>query len=393
MKKLCIILSAILIFLGCSSDYIREETPKKALKKLSIRSYPYFTDDLDYKDIKKSAENSISYLEKIEPDREFIFGKDTYTAQHLIKSLKYFIYFIETNPAAKSLDNFIKHNYKVYKDVSKNILYTGYYEPILYGSLTKTDVYEYPIYAIPDDLIYIDLSKFSKEYKGKKIIARIADNDVVPYYTRKEIDYENTIDGKAKVLVWVKDSISLFFLHIQGSGRVILDNGEELLINYHGINGREYKSIGKLLIETGKISTEDMSMQKIRSYLNEHPEETEKVFSYNPSYVFFNIEKEGPLGCINVPLTPGRSIATDKNLFPQAALAFVKTKKPKLNENKQIEEWIDMTRFVQNQDTGGAIKGTGRVDFFWGSGDYAEIAAGHMKHPGELYFLVLNPDL
>ncbi len=132
-------------------------------------------------------------------------------------------------------------------------------------------------------------------------------------------------------------------------------------------------------------------MQSIRAYLREHPEEVEYVLNYNPSYVFFKIEPEGPLGFLDVKLTPGRSIALDWRLFPWAGLAFIEAQKPILGSNGQIDSWENCSRFVLNQDTGGVIRGPGRADLFWGNGTYAEIAAGHMQHPGRLYFLILKP--
>ena len=140
-----------------------------------------------------------------------------------------------------------------------------------------------------------------------------------------------------------------------------------------------------------KISREEMSMQKIRSYLKEHPEEVERVLNYNPSYVFFKLEEEGPIGYIQVKLTPMRSIALDRKLFPPAALAYIETQKPALDNIGEIYEWQDFTAFVLNQDTGGAIKGPGRADVFWGNGRYAEVAAGHMQHKGSFFLLVLEP--
>jgi membrane-bound lytic murein transglycosylase A len=184
----------------------------------------------------------------------------------------------------------------------------------------------------------------------------------------------------------------VFFLQIQGSGKIFLDTGEVINVHYHGSNGRPYRSIGKLLIEEQKIPREEMSMQKIRSYLHAHPEEMASVFNYNPSYVFFKIEPEGPLGSINVLLTPGRSVALDRRIFPHAALAFIQTQKPVLNSAGHIDRWVECRRFVLNQDTGGAIRGPGRADLFWGNGPYAEIAAGHLAHLGELYFLILKPE-
>ena len=186
--------------------------------------------------------------------------------------------------------------------------------------------------------------------------------------------------------------MDVFFLQIQGSGKVYLDDGDVINVHYHTTNGQPYRSIGKLLIDEEKITVEEMSMQKIREYLNNHPEEMDGVFNYNPSYVFFKIEPEGPLGNINVKLTPGRSIALDRFIFPKGALVFIQTEKPVVDSAGQIHRWQPFSRFALNQDTGGAIRGPGRADLFWGNGPYAEIAAGHMKHTGKLFFLVLKPD-
>ena len=168
--------------------------------------------------------------------------------------------------------------------------------------------------------------------------------------------------------------------------------GPAINVHYHASNGRPYRSIGKLLIDEGKIERERMSMQAIRSYLKENPSELEAVLNYNPSYVFFKVETDGPFGYLDVKLTPGRSIALDSKLFPPAALAFMETKLPLVGGDGHIDKWSACTRFVLNQDTGGAIRGPGRADLFWGDGPYAEIAAGFMQHHGSLYFIVLKPD-
>ena len=136
-----------------------------------------------------------------------------------------------------------------------------------------------------------------------------------------------------------------------------------------------------------------MSMQKIREYLNHHPEEIEEILNYNPSYVFFKLVEDSPLGCLNVKLTPGRSIALDRRIFPLPSLAFIEAKKPLVSADGQIREWTDFSRFVSSQDTGGAIRGPGRADLFWGNGKYARIAAGYMQHTGKLYFLILKQDV
>lgn len=380
---------------GCAAP-IKKPPKEAALVRRSSFSYPDFQDDLELDGLEHSILKSLEYLERVPAERTFQFGEDRFEAAHLKKSLQHFLDFIRTSPTNKALKKFIRSNYIVYQSIGRNqegeVLFTGYYEPHLRGRLDKNEEYHYPIYALPTDLMKIDLSPFNEKYKGQRIVGRLTDQTVVPYFDRREIDEENALVGRAEALAWVRDPVDVFFLQIQGSGKIFLDTGEVINVHYHGSNGRPYRSIGKLLIEEQKIPREEMSMQRIRSYLHAHPEEMASVFNYNPSYVFFKIEPEGPLGSLNVLLTPGRSIALDRRIFPHAALAFIQTKKPVVNSAGQIDRWVDCRRFVLNQDTGGAIQGPGRADLFWGNGPYAEIAAGHLAHVGELYFLILKPD-
>jgi membrane-bound lytic murein transglycosylase A len=382
---------------GCAEKKIEIiEKEEHALRLLTQFQYPKFTDDMLFEDLVPAISKSLEYLDKIPEDREIRFGTDGYDAAHLKKSLILFKDFIRENPDRKDLDRFIAENYRVYasiggKDTGK-VLYTGYYEPTLHGSLSPSSKYPYPVYGPPDDLITIDLSAFSTKFQGEKIRGRWTGKTVVPYYERREIDFEQVLAENLKPLVYVDDIVDLFFLHVQGSGRVNIAEGYPINLRYHTTNGRAYVSIGKYLIETEKIERSEMSMQKIKEYLQLHPEEINHVLSKNPSYVFFEVGPEGPVGALSVKLTPGRSVATDRKIFPDAALMFIETQKPLIGLDKQITRWIDFSRFALNQDTGGAIRGPGRADLFWGNGEYAEIAAGHMQHPGNLYFLVLKPD-
>ena len=214
---------------------------------------------------------------------------------------------------------------------------------------------------------------------------------LVPYADRQAIEQADALAGKAPILAWVKDPVALFFLHVQGSGRIALDEGGTLRLHYRATNGRPYRSIGRLLIDRGAVAREDMSMQAIRAYLAAHPDRRAEVTAHNPSYVFFETVTGGPFGSLGVALTPGRSVATDPDHFPRGALAFVASRKPLTADGRRISEWTPFGRFVLNQDTGGAIRGPGRADLFWGDGPYAELAAGHMQHTGRLYFFVLAP--
>ena len=395
-KCALILTTVIAIFItGCAAP-TKKAPEELAMVRRSTFSYPDFSDDLELDGLEHSLLKSLVYLQRVPADRTYQFGKDRFEAAHLIKSLQVFLDFIRTNPSNRELKKFIRSNYTIYQSVGRDqkgeVLFTGYYEPHLSGRLYRDEEYRYPIYALPNDLIEIDLSAFNEKYDGESIVGRYTGKTVVPYYDRQQIDEEDALAGKAEPLAWVKDPVDVFFLQIQGSGKIFLDTGEVINVHYHGTNGRPYRSIGRLLIEEQKIPKEEMSMQKIRSYLKAHPEEMAPVLNHNPSYVFFMLEPEGPLGYINVLLTPGRSIALDKRIFPPAALAYIRTKKPVVNGAGQIDSWTDCNRFVLNQDTGGAIRGPGRADLFWGNGPYAEIAAGHLAHKGKLYFMILKPD-
>ena len=385
----------MILIVGCPAP-IKKPPEKAPMVRQSSFSYPDFNDDLELNGLEHSILKSLEYLDRVPADRTFTFGQDRYDAAHMKKSLRHFLDFIRTNPGDRELKKFIRSNYIVYQSIGRDrkgeVLFTGYYEPHLSGRLDRDAEFQYPLYELPNDLMKIDLSPFAEKYKGQSIVGRLTDQTVVPYFDRREIDEENALVGRAQPLVWIKDPVDSFFLQIQGSGKIYLDTGEVLNVHYHGSNGRPYRSIGTYLIQEQKIPHEEMSMQRIRSYLQAHPEEMASVFNYNPSYVFFKIEAEGPLGSLNVLLTPGRSVALDRRIFPYAALAFIQTQKPVVNSTGQIDRWVDCRRFVLNQDTGGAIRGPGRADLFWGNGPYAEMAAGHLAHVGQLYFLILKPD-
>jgi len=387
----------VILFAGC--PHIVKPPPEKtgaSLYRLSPSDYPKFSDDMIFDSLEHAIRQSLSYLSRLPSDYEFHFADDAFSPDHMIQSLEVFLDFIKTGPTGEELNQFIQSKYWLYQSVGsdeqRQVLFTGYYEPSLQGSLQQHDTFQFPVYARPSDLSVIDLSLFSPRFKGSRIIGRYTNPEFVPYYDREDIENQGLPPEKAQPLAWVDDKVDLFFLQIQGSGKVFLDNGQVINVHYHISNGRPYRSIGNYLIKKDKIPLADMSMQKIRQYLKQHPEEIDTILNYNPSYVFFKIEEDGPFGCLNVKLTPGRSIALDRGIFPSAALAFIETKIPVIDGDANINHWMGISRFVLNQDTGGAIQGPGRGDIFWGNGTYAEIAAGHMKHPGHLYFLILKPE-
>lgn len=365
-----------------------------SLVRLSPSAYPAVSDDLDYAGLDRSIQMSLKYLKKIPSDRTLTFGEDSYPASHLIRSLETFQRFIQNKPPADRLTDLIRKDFLVYRAAgpSEKVLFTGYYEPLLKGSLKETPVYSYPVYCRPDDLVTVDLSAFSAKFAGEHLVGRYTGKTLIPYYERKSIENRNIFKDRAPALAWVQDPVDLFFMHVQGSGKILLETGKTVNAHYDVSNGQPYRSIGKLLIEEGKIPRSEMSMQAIRSYLKEHPEEQASVLDSNPSYVFFKAEPDGPLGNIDVPLTPGRSVAVDKKIFPPASLVYIQTQKPVMTADGKLGGWEDFGRFALNQDTGGAITGPARADIFWGSGPYAELAAGYLQHRGDMYFLVLKPE-
>ena len=385
------LLAAVLFLTACTFA-----GPSKSLflERLGFDQYPHFFDYWYYDNLEHSIQKSISYLQRIPQDRLFSFDQDQYDAAHLIRSFEIFSKFIKTCPSRSELRDFIAANYQVYRSVGHNfsgkVLFTGYYEPFLQGSHKKSKAYPYPVYAIPNDLVTIDLGKFDSSLQGKRITGRHIGQTIIPYYNRKEITALSDFKKTAQPLAYVDNQIDLFFLQIQGSGKIFMDNGQVINVHYHCSNGRSYRSIGQLLIKEGKIPRDLMSMQSIRRYLKDNPGEIDRILNYNQSYVFFKIEEKGPLGSLNVQLTPGRSLATDRRIFPLAALAYLETRIPLIDGDEKIYDWENFSGFFMNQDTGGAIKGTGRADLFFGSGPYAKTAAGHLQHNGQLYFLILN---
>jgi membrane-bound lytic murein transglycosylase A len=377
---------------GCAVTPETRETIAPSLVLVDPSEAPFFTDDLDGEKLERATIRSLTYYERLPLDALFSVGKDVYSIRELKESLLKFLEIMATSESDKERDSRIKKIFNIYKSVGRgeggSVLFTGYYAPILHGSLKKTERYRYPLYRVPDDHVVIDLGQFKDAYAGESIVARIENGNVVPYYTREEIDRQQRLEGRGLEIAWVDDPVDLFFLHIQGSGTIRLPDGTFIKVGYAHKNGHRYRSIGTFLVNRGDLLLDGSSLEDIKGYLRAHPRELFDVLAHNESYIFFRITENGPVGCLNVPVTPRRSIATDVSLFPKGALAFIRTKKPVINRDGSIEKWIPFSRFVLNQDTGGVITGPGRVDLFCGQGRDAEIMAGHLKEYGELYFLI-----
>jgi peptidoglycan lytic transglycosylase A len=260
-------------------------------------------------------------------------------------------------------------------------LITGYYEPLLNGSWSRSERYRYPIYRAPDDLLSIDLGSVYPELRGKRLRGRLEGRRVVPYYSRAEIE-----NGKARLegneLLWVDDPVALFLLHVQGSGRVRMGSGEVVAVGYAQQNGHPYTSIGRTLIQQAGFAPDQIDLPTIRAWLEEHPDEAQSLMNTNASYVFFTLRDSnlpGPLGSLGVPLLAQRAIAVDPAYIPLGTPVWLDTELP--------GDGSPFRQLVFAQDTGGAIKGPLRADLFFGSGAAAEDTAGRMKQEGRLYVL------
>ena len=261
-------------------------------------------------------------------------------------------------------------------------LITGYFEPLLYGARTPSARFDTPLYAPPPDLLTVDLGSQYPELRGKRIRARLDGHRVVPYYSRADLDQDPALKGDA--IVWVDDALAAFFLEVQGSGRVQLPTGETIRLHYADENGYPYRSIGQYLVAHGELRRGEATVPAIRQWARAHPSRVPELLDADPSVVFFQ-EKPlgdpalGPRGSLGVPLTPGRSIAVDRSAIPLGTPVFLVTTFP--------DSGIALNRLVFAQDTGGAIRGAVRADYFWGIGAQAAAQAGVMRQPGRMWLL------
>ncbi len=259
-------------------------------------------------------------------------------------------------------------------------LVTGYYEPILRGSRTRDSANRFPIFGVPDDLVVVDLAAVAPEVRNLRLRGRVEGKRVVPYYSRAEI--ESRGEGfRAPVIGWTADPVELFFLQIQGSGQLELERGERIRLGYAEQNGHPYRSLGRNLVERGELKLEEASMQGIKAWAAANPAKLQDALNVNASYVFFreSTDPRGPVGALGVPLVPQYSLAVDRRFIPLGAPVFLATTFPLSDE--------PLLRLAAAHDTGGAIRGVVRADFFWGTGEQAGVSAGRMRQNARLWLL------
>lgn len=380
MKRLSILIIVIAVAGGIFL-YLRSYKKPDIVwtRENSLTKVPcVFSDVLLTKEILSDAiTQNISGLKKIKADLQY--GSTKVSREAAISSLSQFAEFLAKKVSSDEIRQFMQDEFDCFSSAAESVLFTGYYIPQLQGSFVKSDRYRFPLYKKPPDLIPIEFdNELEKRFPKELPIMNRGrmDNGTVhiPYFSRRQIDYENKLSGKNLELMWVDDDVDLFFMQIQGSGSIQLPDGKSTYAGYADKNGNPYRAIGKVMIDRGLVSKENVSMFALKQKLREREDLKAEILASNPSYVFFRILDTKPVGSFGVPLTGKYSIATDTKLFPQGSLAL-------------ITIGSIPSQLVLNQDTGGAIRGPGRVDYFCGEGKEAEQEASGLKRLGSLVFL------
>ena len=385
--------AALVAFAGCRvvkpPPPAPATTPERALEELVPEQFPAFTDDLDLAGLDEAIERSLTYFARVaiaDPGRTLAFGKERVPAARVAATLRRFCELVQARPSPAALSEALRREFRVFRstgDGRGEVLFTGYYLPELQGSLARQGPYQFPLHRAPDDLVQVRARDFPA--LSEDLVGRVENGRLVPYPTRAEIA-RGALDGRNAELAYVASPVDAFFAEIQGSGILRLPDGTSRVVTYAGKNGQRYAAVGAELVRRGALRREDVSMQAIKAWLAANPGIAPLVLATNPSYVFFRFA-DAAIGALGVPVSADRTIAADARVFPKGALAFVETERP---ADAAGGPFRPFSRFVLDQDAGGAIKTSARVDVFFGSGPYAESAAGRMKQPGRLYYLLLK---
>jgi len=382
----------------------QDKETEKSLKKAepfigqeTLVALKGFTDDLSRASLEKAITNQLRAMLEQEPSTPVRLGSFTLTRARLVETLEAFLGILNQDLSIEEFNKKISEEfvlYRVGKGKNKKVLFTGYYRPVIEASLKRTPLYRYPIYQMPEQSLQRVKYRSGIQLVGtntgiKKILESYAEKKAWRRFTREEIDHKGVLKGQGLEVAWLKDDLERFFLHIQGSGMLEFADGTRQGVGYQGSNQHTYTGIGKLMIQDGAIEISQGSMQGIKKYFVDHPQDIAKYLYQNKRYIFFTLnDDEGPRGSGGGELVGGRSIATDKSIYPAGGLAFIKIRQPVLNENNEIVRWQPISRFVVDQDTGSAIRGAGRGDLYFGTGQIAGAKAGHYHERGEVYYLI-----
>ncbi len=382
------------IFTGCKKpeeikevklpDYSKP-LPEGALALVKIENpaeIPDFTYALaDTRNLQDAVMNSLSYMSK--PSSKGFYPYGDITHEHVVASLEEFVKLLDSGLPPTQLNQVIRERFDVYTSVGWDyrgtVLFTGYYTPIFDASKQKTSKFKYPLYKRPDDLV-------SNEKTGEIMGRKLKNGTIVKYPARAEIKKSQMLKGNE--LVWLGDPFEVYIAHVQGSARLRMPDGEMITAGYAGNNGHDYVSVAQKLIKDGRLEKDGLSLQKMIAFFKQNPYLTDQYINQNPRYVFFQFDQGMPRGSLNEPVITKRTIATDKDVYPRAGIAFIQAALPKM-VNGQIRS-MPYTGFALDQDTGGAIRAAGRCDIYMGVGDQAGELAGHTYREGRLYYLFLK---
>ncbi len=389
-----ILLSALLLvwlfFSGCRTHPEQIETPydrplppgAHALRKITDPAeIPDFTMAcLDLKDLLDAVGNSLSYLSK--PSSRGFFPSGEITHARAVESLEAFGDLLDSGLRGRQLNQAIREKFDVYISVGCDdrgtVLFTGYYTPIFAGSQVRTEEFRYPLYKQPDDLV--------KGPDGAILGRRTSDGRITPYPVRAVIEAARILRGKE--LIWLSDAFESYIAHVQGSAKIRLPAGQLMTVGYAANNGHEYRSVGRELVNDGRIQSDQLSLSAMIDYFKANADEVDTYVRRNPRFVFFRAEDGEPRGSLNEWVTPMRTIATDKSIFPRGCLAFISTTLPRAMGGRAVNQ--PYSGFALDQDTGGAIRAAGRCDVYMGVGDTAGTLAGQTYQEGRLYYLFLK---
>jgi len=389
---LAILYASFMVCIGCRTEpqpqplkpsYDRPLPPgQSALRKITN---PYETPDftlacINLRGLRDSIENSLNYMSK--PSSRQFYPVDDITHSRAVKSLEAFAELLDGGLTGQELNQAVRDKFDVYISVGCDdrgtVLFTGYYTPIFDGSGKPDERYRYPLYNQPPDLV--------KGPDGEILGRRTADGSVIPYPPRAVIERAQMLRGKE--LIWLTDPFEVYIAHVQGSAKIRLPDGNLQTVGYAGNNGHEYKSISQQMVSDGVISKNQLSLAAMIDYFKKHTDQVARYTGLNPRFVFFRNEQGSPRGSLNEPVTAYRTVATDKSIFPRAAITYITTTLPKLQAGQVVNELY--SGFALDQDTGGAIRAPGRCDVYMGIGDDAGRLAGQTYQEGKLYYLFLK---
>jgi membrane-bound lytic murein transglycosylase A len=393
MKNRILLFAALLIVVivfGCRQHVKEPKIPydrpllpgQFALRKITN---PYEIPDftmacVDLANLRAAVNNSRNYLSKPSSRRFFPCGEITHG--QAVGSVNAFAEMLDSGLMGKALNDAIREKFDVYTSVGCDdrgtVLFTGYYTPIFDGSLTRSDQFLYPLYEQPDDLV--------KEPDGEILGRRGPDGQITPYPPRAVIESSGMLKGKE--MVWLSDPFEAYIAQVQGSAKIKLPGGELTTVGYAANNGQDYHSVAEELVKDGKIPAEQLSLSAMIDYFKKFRDQVDTYIRRNPRFVFFQKEEGAPRGSINEPVTPMRTLATDKSIFPRACLAFISTTLPRQVGGTVVKQ--PYSGFALDQDTGGAIRAPGRCDVYMGVGDTAGKLAGQTYQEGRLYYLFLK---